>query len=112
MLGSRLVTAQTGPGGVPVRAVLVEEIVEVERELYVGMVIDGAALGAVVMASDAGGMDIEEVAEQTPERILRAPVDPMLGFVPYQGRTLAYELKLPAASHARPGLSSNAFTPY
>ena len=94
MLGSRLVTAQTGPGGVPVRAVLVEEIVEVERELYVGMVIDGAALGAVVMASDAGGMDIEEVAEQTPERILRAPVDPMLGFVPYQGRTLAYELKL------------------
>ena len=58
------------------------------------MVIDGAALGAVVMASDAGGMDIEEVAERTPERILRAPVDPMLGFVPYQGRTLAYELKL------------------
>ena len=94
MLGTRLVTAQTGAGGVPVRAVLVEEIVEVERELYVGMVIDGAALGAVVMASDAGGMDIEEVAEQTPERILRAPVDPMLGFVPYQGRTLAYELKL------------------
>ena len=94
MLGSRLVTAQTGPSGVPVRAVLVEEIVEVERELYVGMVIDGAALGAVVMASDAGGMDIEEVAERTPERILRAPVDPMLGLVPYQGRTLAYELKL------------------
>ena len=94
MLGTRLVTAQTGAGGVPVRAVLVEEIIEVERELYVGMVIDGAALGAVVMASDAGGMDIEEVAEQTPERILRAPVDPMLGFVPYQGRTLAYELKL------------------
>ena len=94
MLGTRLVTAQTGAGGVPVRAVLVEEIIEVERELYVGMVIDGAALGAVVMASDAGGMDIEEVAEQTPERILRAPVDPMLGFVPYQGRTLAYQLNL------------------
>ncbi len=94
MLGSRLVTPQTGAGGVPVRSVLVEEIIEVERELYVGMVIDGAALGAVVMASDAGGMDIEEVAEQTPERILRAPVDPMLGFLPYQGRTLAYQLNL------------------
>ncbi len=95
MLGSQLVTAQTGPGGVPVRAVLVEEIIEVERELYVGMVIDGAALGTVVMASESGGMDIEEVAEQTPERILRAPVDPMLGFLPYQGRALAYGLNLP-----------------
>lgn len=95
MLGSQLVTAQTGPGGVPVRSVLVEEIIEVERELYLGMVIDGAALGAVVMASESGGMDIEEVAERTPERILRAPVDPMLGFVPYQGRALAYGLNLP-----------------
>ena len=96
MLGSQLVTAQTGPGGVHVRAVLVEEIIDVERELYVGMVIDGAALGTVVMASESGGMDVEEVAERTPERILRAPVDPMLGFVPYQGRALAYGLNLPA----------------
>ncbi len=95
MLGSQLVTAQTGPAGVPVRAVLVEETIDVERELYVGMVIDGAALGTVVMASESGGMDIEEVAEQTPERILRAPVDPMLGFMPYQGRALAYGLNLP-----------------
>lgn len=95
MLGSQLVTAQTGPAGVPVRAVLVEETIDVERELYVGMVIDGAALGTVVMASESGGMDIEEVAERTPERILRAPVDPMLGFMPYQGRALAYGLNLP-----------------
>ena len=95
MLGSQLVTAQTGPGGVPVRAVLVEETIDVERELYVGMVIDGAALGTVVMASEAGGVDIEEIAERTPERILRAPVDPMLGILPYQGRTLAYGLNLP-----------------
>ncbi len=95
MLGSQLVTAQTGPAGVPVRAVLVEETIDVERELYVGMVIDGAALGTVVMASESGGMDIEEVAERTPERILRAPVDPMLGFLPYQGRALAYGLNLP-----------------
>ncbi len=95
MLGSLLVTAQTGPAGVPVRAVLVEETIDVERELYVGMVIDGAALGTVVMASESGGMDIEEVAERTPERILRAPVDPMLGFMPYQGRALAYGLNLP-----------------
>ena len=97
MLGSQLVTAQTGPGGVPVRSVLVEEIIEVERELYLGMVIDGAALGAVVMASESGGMDIEEVAERTPERILREPVDPMLSFVPYQGRALAYGLNLPGS---------------
>ena len=95
MLGSQLVTAQTGPAGVPVRAVLVEETIDVERELYVGMVIDGAALGTVVMASESGGMDIEEVAERTPELILRAPVDPMLGFLPYQGRALAYGLNLP-----------------
>ena len=95
MLGTQLVTAQTGPAGVPVRAVLVEETIDVERELYVGMVIDGAALGTVVMASESGGVDIEEVAERTPERILRAPVDPMLGFLPYQGRALAYGLNLP-----------------
>ena len=97
MLGSQLVTFQTGPAGVPVRSVLVEEVIDVERELYLGMVIDGAALGAVVMASEAGGMDIEDVAEQTPERILRESVDPMLGLLPYQGRALAYGLNLPAS---------------
>ena len=92
MLGAALVTEQTGPEGVPVRSVLVEEALEVERELYVGMAIDGTAEGVVLMASQAGGMDIEEVAERTPERVLRTSVEPMLGLQPYQGRKLAYGL--------------------
>ena len=94
MLGTSLVTFQTGPEGVPVRRVLVEEVIEVERELYLGMVIDGAAKDIVVMASEAGGMDIEEVASQTPEKILRAAIDPVLEFMPYQGRKLANGLNL------------------
>ena len=92
MLGTRLVTFQTGPEGVPVDAVLVEEPIDIERELYVGIVTDGAARGPVVMVSEAGGMDIEEVAETTPDKIIRVPVDPGLGLQPYQGRKIAYGL--------------------
>ena len=92
MLGTRLVTFQTGPEGVPVDAVLVEEPLDIERELYVGIVTDGAARGPVVMVSEAGGMDIEEVAETTPEKIMRIAVDPGLGLQPYQGRRIAYGL--------------------
>ena len=92
MLGTRLVTFQTGPEGVPVDAVLVEEPLDIERELYVGIVTDGAARGPVVMVSEAGGMDIEEVAETTPDKIIRVPVDPGLGLQPYQGRKIAYGL--------------------
>ncbi len=66
MLGTQLITFQTGPAGVPVRRVLVEEAIETDRELYLGMVIDGASQGVVAIASSAGGMQIEEVAEQTP----------------------------------------------
>jgi succinyl-CoA synthetase beta subunit len=94
LLGTHLVTAQTGPQGVPVRRVLVEELLDVERELYLGMLVDGAALGAVAIASESGGMEIEDVAERTPEKILRLPIDPMLGLHPYQGRRLAYELNV------------------
>jgi succinyl-CoA synthetase beta subunit len=94
MLGTRLVTSQTGSEGAPVDAVLVEEALEVERELYVGVVIDGAAEGVVFIVSEAGGVDIEEVAERTPERVLRVSVDPMLGLQPYQGRKLAYGLNV------------------
>ena len=94
LLGTKLVTFQTGPEGVPVRRVLVEEAVNAEKELYVGMVIDGAAQGVVAIASEAGGVEIEEVAAQTPEKILRVTVDPMLGLQPYQGRKLAYGLNL------------------
>ena len=94
LLGTRLVTFQTGPEGVPVRSVLVEEVVEAERELYLGIVVDGAAAGVVVIASEAGGVEIEEVATRTPEKILRVSVDPALGLQPYQGRKLAYGLNL------------------
>ena len=92
MLGTQLVTFQTGPEGVPVRRVLVEEAIDTDRELYLGMVIDGASQGVVAIASSAGGMEIEEVAEHSPERILRVSVDPVLGLQPYQGRRLAYGL--------------------
>ena len=92
MLGTRLVTFQTGPEGVPVDAVLVEEPLDIARELYVGIVTDGAARGPVVMVSEAGGMDIEEVAETTPDKIIRVAIDPGLGLQPYQGRRIAYGL--------------------
>ena len=97
MLGTRLVTFQTGPEGVPVDAVLVEEPLDIERELYVGIVTDGAARGPVVMVSEAGGMDIEEVAETTPDKIMRIAVDPGLGLQPYQGRRIAYGLGMSPA---------------
>ena len=101
MLGARLVTHQTGPEGIPVRGVLVEEALDVARELYVGLVVDAAVGVVVVVASEAGGMEIEEVAEQTPERILRVGVDPGIGLMGYQARKIAYGLSL-APEQARP----------
>jgi succinyl-CoA synthetase beta subunit len=110
LLGTYLVTAQTGPEGVPVRRVLVEELLDVERELYVAMLIDGAARGAMVMVSEAGGMEIEEVAEETPEKILRIAIDPALGLQPYQGRRLAYELNVaPGQVRALSGLIESLY---
>ncbi|MCH8869121.1 MAG: ADP-forming succinate--CoA ligase subunit beta [Chloroflexi bacterium] len=94
ILGTRLVTIQTGPEGVPVRKVLVEETIDVADELYLAMLIDGAAEGVVAIASEAGGMEIEQVAEETPDKILRVAVDPVLGLQPYQGRRLAYGLNV------------------
>jgi len=94
LIGSRLATFQTGPDGVPVRSVLVEEVVEVEHELYVGMAIDGAAEGIVVIASAAGGVEIEEVAKTSPDSILRVAVDPVLGLQQFQSRRLAYGMGL------------------
>ena len=97
ILDTSLVTFQTGPDGVPVRKLLVEEAIDVAKELYLGVVIDGAAEGIVVIASEAGGMEIEEVADSNPEQILRAVVDPVLGFQPHQGRGIAYGLNLDAS---------------
>ena len=92
LIGTTLVTFQTGPEGAPVGSVLVEELVDVETELYVGMAIDGATEGVVAIASSAGGMEIEEVAETTPEKLLRVSIDLVLGLQPFQGRRIAYGL--------------------
>jgi succinyl-CoA synthetase beta subunit len=94
MLGSRLVTIQTGADGQPVNQVLIEEGCDIARELYLGAVIDRASRRVVVMASTEGGMDIEHVAANTPEKILRATINPLTGLQPYQGRELAFGLGL------------------
>ena len=90
IIGMRLVTHQTGPEGRIVKRVLVEEQVQAERELYLGIVIDSGSGRPVVMASEAGGVDIEEVAAASPEKIHKAFVDPFVGFQPYLGRRLAF----------------------
>ena len=97
MLGTRLVTHQTSPQGVPVNAVLVAEAVEVEKELYLGIVIDGVAGLPVIMASEAGGMDIEEIAKTSPEKILKAHVAPGVGVRAYLARSLAFGLNMDKA---------------
>ena len=96
ILGMTLITPQTGPEGRLVQKVLVEEGMDIEKELYLGVVIDRSANRPVVMASEAGGMDIEEVAAETPEKILNETVDPLLGLKPYQARNQAFGLNLPA----------------
>jgi succinyl-CoA synthetase beta subunit len=94
IIGMRLVTHQTGPEGRIVKKVLVEEQVQAERELYLGIVIDSGSARPVVMASEAGGVDIEEVAAKSPEKIHKAFVDPAVGFQPYEGRQLAFAINL------------------
>ena len=96
MLGSRLITHQTSAEGAPVNVVLVEKAAQAQRELYVGIVIDGSAQMPTVMASEAGGMEIEEVAATTPERIVKEYVDSVIGLQPFQGRRLAYGMGLGA----------------
>ncbi len=92
--GMQLVTHQTGPAGQKVKTVLVEEQMPIERELYLAMLIDGAAGKPVMMASAAGGMDIEEVAAKTPEQIFRVAIDPVTGFQPHLARELCFALGL------------------
>jgi len=96
IIGMRLVTHQTSAEGVPVDKVLVEEEGAIARELYLGIVIDSGKGLPVIMASEAGGMDIEEVAAKTPEKILKAYIDPMIGFQPFLGRRLAFGLNMEA----------------
>ena len=100
MLGMRLVTHQTGPEGRIVHRVLVEEVLPIERELYLGVVLDRAAGMPVLMASAAGGVEIEETAAKTPELILKEHIDIGLGLTPFQARKLAYGMGLPPAAVA------------
>jgi succinyl-CoA synthetase beta subunit len=94
ILGMNLVTHQTGPGGRLVKKVLVEQGLDIAKELYLSIVPDRATAKVVIMASEAGGMDIEEVAEKTPEKIIRAAVNPLLGIQPYHCRKIAFGLNL------------------
>jgi succinyl-CoA synthetase beta subunit len=98
MLGMKLVTHQTGPEGRIVQRLLVEETLPIERELYLGIVLDRAQGQPVFMASAAGGMEIEEVAAKTPELILKEAFDPGVGLMPFQARKLAFGIGVPAAS--------------
>jgi succinyl-CoA synthetase beta subunit len=98
IIGMTLVTHQTGPDGKKVGRVLVEEGLEIDRELYLSIVVDRAAACPVVIASAAGGMDIEEVAASEPEKILREYIDPGTGIVPFQARKLAFGMGLTGAA--------------
>jgi succinyl-CoA synthetase beta subunit/malate-CoA ligase subunit beta len=94
MIGSQLVTPQTGPDGRLVQRVLVEQASNIEKEYYLGMVIDRASQRITVIASASGGMNIEEVAQQTPERVIREPVDPAVGLMSFQCRKIAAKIGL------------------
>jgi succinyl-CoA synthetase beta subunit len=94
MLGMTIVTHQTGPEGLPVNEVYVEKGSDIERELYLSVLVDRASERVVFMASPEGGVDIEEVAEKTPEKIFRVTVHPAAGLQPYQARLLAFGLGL------------------
>jgi succinyl-CoA synthetase beta subunit len=93
-LGKNLVTYQTDENGQPVSKILVESCTDIAQELYLGAVVDRSTRRIVFMASTEGGVEIEKVAEETPEKILKAEVDPMTGAQPYQGRELAFKLGL------------------
>ncbi len=94
LLGRTLVTHQTGPHGQKVRRLYVEQGLDIQRELYLGLVVDRAARRIAVMASTEGGVEIEEVAAKTPEKILTERIDPLIGLGLYQARKLAYRLRI------------------
>ncbi|HXU22094.1 MAG TPA: ADP-forming succinate--CoA ligase subunit beta [Verrucomicrobiae bacterium] len=96
ILGANLVTPQTGSEGRMVRCLLVEEALDIRRELYLSVLVDRVARAPLFMASIAGGMEIEEVANDRPESILREPIYPETGFQPYHARKIAFGLGLPA----------------
>lgn len=97
MLGKRLVTYQTDVSGQPVDVVLVEETCQIARELYLGAVLDRASRRVVIMASTEGGVEIEKVAHETPEKIIKVTVDPLVGVMPFQCREVGFKLGLDEA---------------
>ncbi len=97
LLGTRLITPQTSAEGAPINALLVEEAIEVKRQLYLGIVNDSQQKMPVLMASEAGGMEIEEIAQQSPEKIAKAHINSALGFRPFQGRQLCFAMHLEGA---------------
>ena len=101
MIGMHLVTHQTGPEGQEVRKVLIEEGVGIEKELYAGLVLDRETKRVTLMLSAEGGVDIEEVAHKTPEKIVKAAIDPTLGLMAYQVRELAFAIGLRPELHGK-----------
>jgi len=101
ILGMQLVTHQTGPRGQKVRRLLIEEGADIRKEMYVGMVVDRGTQRVCLIASSEGGMDIEEVAAKTPERILRVPIDPMKGLTDMDADDVARRIGIPETSVAR-----------
>lgn len=98
ILGMNLVTHQTGPEGKIVKRLLIEDASNIAQEWYISIIVDRAACKPVIMASVAGGMDIEEVAEKTPEKIIKEWIDPLVGIQPYEARKIAYALGASAAT--------------
>ena len=96
-LGSTLVTHQTDAKGLPVNTVLIESLCDIEKELYVSLMVDRASERVVIMASAMGGMDIEEVAANQPEALIKVAVDPVAGLMPYQCRQISFGMGLPGA---------------
>lgn len=96
LLGMTLVTHQTGPEGKVVKRLLIEGLTDIKKEYYIGVVVDRATGRIVMMASEEGGTEIEEVAAQTPEKIMKEVIDPAIGLQPFQARRLAYAIHIPA----------------
>ncbi|MGM0775189.1 MAG: ADP-forming succinate--CoA ligase subunit beta [Bacillota bacterium] len=96
ILGKTLVTHQTGPEGKEVKRLLIEEGCDIKKEYYVGLVLDRATSRVVLMASEEGGTEIEEVAEKTPEKIFKEKIDPVLGLTAFQARRIAFNINIPS----------------
>lgn len=98
LLGKVLVTHQTGPEGKEIKRLLIEEGCDIQKEYYLGFVLDRATDSVVLMGSEEGGTEIEEVAEATPEKIFKEVIDPVVGLMPYQARRLAFNINIPKES--------------